>query len=358
MEGCQIPFRSRKGVPQGSCLSPLLFTVYASKLFDIVGRHLPSVHSYADDTQLYLAFSSNVQGDDASAVKAICDCIMDLRKWMIRDRLMLNDDKTEFLLLGTKQQLAKVDINSITVGGSVVNTKPVVRNLGSWFDSQLSLCTHISKLCSSTFFHLHNISRIRKFLSPVETNSLVNAFITSRVDYCNSLLYGLPASQQLAKFDINSITVSESVVNTEPVVRNLGSWFDSQLSMSTHISKLCSSTFFHLHNISRIRKFLGRVETKSFVHALVTSRVDYCNSLSCGLPASQLSKVQRVLNTAARFVCCAPRFSHITPLMYELHWLPLKQRIHFKILLFAFKAIHGIAPTYIQHLVSLKSQGA
>ena len=72
-------------------------------------------------------------------------CIMDLRKWMIRDRLMLNDDK---------QQLAKVDINSITVGKSVVNTRPVVRNLGSWFDSQLSMSTHISKLYSSAFFHL------------------------------------------------------------------------------------------------------------------------------------------------------------------------------------------------------------
>ena len=247
-------------MPQGSCLGPLLFTVYTSKLFDTVGRHLPSVHSSADDKQLYLAFSPNVQGDDASAMKAICDCIMDLRKWMIRDRLMLNDDKTEFLLLGTKQQLAKVDINSITVGGSVVNTKPVVRNLGSWFDSQLSMSTHISKLCSSAFFHLHNISRIRKFLRPVETKSLLHAFVP-----CNSLLYGLPASQ--------------------------------------------------------------------------------------------LNKVQRVLNTAARLVCCAPRFSHVTPLMYELHWLPLKQRIHFKILLFAFKAIHGIAPTYIQNLVSLKSQG-
>jgi len=251
-------------VPQGSCLGPLLLTVYTSELFDIVGRLLPSVHSCANDTQLCLAFSPNVQGDDASAVKAICDCIMDLRKWMIRDRLLLNDDKTEFLLLGTKQQLPKVDINSITVGESVVNTKPVVRNLGSWFDSQLSMSTHISKLCSSAFLHPHNISRIRKFLSPMETKSLVHAFFTSGVDYCNSLLYGLPALQ--------------------------------------------------------------------------------------------LNKVQRVLNTAARLVCCSPRFSHITPLMYELHWLPLKQRIHFKILLFAFKAIHGIAPTYIQNLVSLKSQ--
>ena len=113
---------------------------------------------------------------------------------------MLTDDKTEFLLLGTKQQLTKVDINSycITVGESVVNTKPVVRNLGSWFDSKLSMSIHISKLCSSALFHVHNISRIRKFLSPMETKSLVHAFVTSRVDYCNSccnrLLYGLPAS--------------------------------------------------------------------------------------------------------------------------------------------------------------------
>ena len=168
----------------------------------------------------------------------------------------------------------------------------------------------------------------------------------------------LGTKQQLAKVDINSITVGGSVVNTKPVVRNLGSWFDSQLSMSTHISKLCSSAFFHLHNISRIRKFLSPVETKSLVHAFVTSRVEYCNSLLYGLPASQLNKVQRVLNTAARLVCCAPRFSDITPMTYELHWPPLKQRIHFKILLFTFKAIHGIAPTYIQNLVSLKSQGA
>ena len=101
---------------------------------------------------------------------------------------------TQFLFLGTKQQLAKVDINSITVGESVVNTKLVVRNLGTWFDSQLSMSTHISKLCSSAFFHLHNISRIRKFLRLMETKSFVHAFVTSRVDYCNSLLYGLPAS--------------------------------------------------------------------------------------------------------------------------------------------------------------------
>ena len=88
--GLSDNFPLAQGVRKGHALiGPLLFTVYTSELFDIESRHLPSVHSFADDTQLYLAFSPNVKSDDASAVKALCDCIMDLRKWMIRHRLML-----------------------------------------------------------------------------------------------------------------------------------------------------------------------------------------------------------------------------------------------------------------------------
>ena len=125
-------------------------------------------------------------------------------------------------------------------------------------------------------------------------------------------------------------------------------------NMNTHISKICGAAFYHLHNISRIRKFLSLEDTKALVHAFVTSRVDYSNSLLYGLPAKHL---QRVLNAAARLVCCAPRFCHISPLMRELHWLPVKYRTQFKILLFAFKAIHGIAPSYIRKIISIKRQG-
>ena len=96
---------------------------------------------------------------------------------------------------------------------------------------------------------------------------------------------------------------------------------------------------------------------KALVHAFVTSRVDYCNSLLYGLPASHLNKVQRVLNAAARLVCRAPRYCRITPLLYELHWLPVRQRISFKILPFVFKAIYGFAPTYLRELVSIKRSG-
>ena len=127
--------------------------------------------------------------------------------------------------------------------------------------------------------------------------------------------------QQLQKVNLNDITVGDTVVEAKSVVRNLGSWFDRNLDMSSHISKQCASAFYHLHNISRIRRFLSKDTTKALVHAFVTSRVDYCNSLLYGLPASHLNKVQRVLNAAARLVCHAPRYCRITPLLYELHWL-------------------------------------
>ena len=68
--------------------------------------------------------------------------------------------------------------------------------------------------------------------------------------------------------------------------------------------------------------------------------------------------MQRVLNAAARLVCKAPWYSHVTPLLREVHWLPIRQRVNFKIILFAFKAIHGIAPPYIAELISIKAQSA
>ena len=125
--------------------------------------------------------------------------------------------------------------------------------------------------------------------------------------------------------------------------------------MSTHMNKLCGVAFYHLHNIKRIRKYLSQESTEMLVHAFITSRVDYCNSLLYGLPNYQLNKLQRVLNASARLVCNAPRFCHISPLLRGLHWLPVKARIQFKILLITFKAIHGLAPKYLCDLLTFKS---
>jgi len=104
------------GVPQGSCLGPFLFVIYASNLFKIAEKHLPSIHFFADDTQLYLSFKPDDTTCQNDAINAMNKCVDDLRNWMITDKLMINDDKTKFLLIGTRQQLAKINTAcSITV---------------------------------------------------------------------------------------------------------------------------------------------------------------------------------------------------------------------------------------------------
>ena len=91
------------------------------------------------------------------------------------------------------------------------------------------------------------------------------------------------------------------------------------------------------------------------VHAFIGSKIDYCNGLLYGLPTSATSKLQRVQNAAARLVTGSPRFCHITPVLESLHWLPIKYRIHFKIVLLTFKCIYGLAPQYLVKLISIRT---
>ena len=150
------------GVPQGSCLGPLLFTIYASSLFDITKSHLPSVHTYADDTQLHISFNPIDNTSEADAVIAIENCIRDVRAWMRDDKLMLNDDKTEFLIIGMERQLSRVFIDKIKIGQAEVSPVSSVRNLGAWFDPHLDMSTNVTKACASAFYYLYNIRHIRK----------------------------------------------------------------------------------------------------------------------------------------------------------------------------------------------------
>ena len=129
-------FETKYGVPQGSCLGPLLFILYTSKLFKVIERHLPNVHAYADDTQLYISFNANSNDDQLAAVQAMQSCVADIRKWMLSDRLKLNDDKTEFVIIGTRQQLTKVNIDTLTVGDHTIAPSSEVKNFGCWLDNQ------------------------------------------------------------------------------------------------------------------------------------------------------------------------------------------------------------------------------
>ena len=139
--------------------------------------------------------------------------------------------------------------------------------------------------------------------------------------------------QQLCKLQPCAISVGHDTITASTQVKNLVCWMDSHLNMSKHVTSMCKSAFFYLHNKRRIKNYLSRENLLTLVHAFITSRLDYCNSLLYGVPKEQIMDIGK--------------YSHITPALYDLHWLPIHTRIHFKILLLAFKVIHGQAPAYL-----------
>lgn len=149
-----------------------------------------------------------------------------------------------------------------------------------------------------------------------------------------------------------SFDVHGTHIKPSSSIRNLGVLFDSNLSFGPHISSLVKNSFFHLRNIARLRSSLTIADTETLIHALITSRLDYCNALFLGLPKKLIARLQYVQNSAARVLTSTRRSAHITPLLHDLHWLPVASRIHFKVLLLTFKALNGLAPQYLSDLLS------
>ena len=162
-----------------------------------------------------------------------------------------------------------------------------------------------------------------------------------------------------------SVNVENINITSISEIRSLGVILDSTMSMEKHVNSVTKSAYHMLYKISRIRRYLSEDVTKTLVNSLVTSRLDYCNSLLYGLPSILLNKLQKVQNTAARIIKRIPRQNHITPILKELHWLPVKYRIEYKSLLITYKALNGQAPSYISGMIeeckpsrSLRSQSS
>ena len=163
--------------------------MYMSPVHDIAQKHDVEMHQYADDTQLYLAFDLDRQTEAIARMEA---CVEDIRTWMRQNKLQLNEDKTELLIIKPSRQAHKATINSIKIGGCEVLATPAAKNLGATFDDTMNLQPHITTLVKACNFHLRSIGQARKYLTQNATEKILHAFITSRLDGGNSLLYGLP----------------------------------------------------------------------------------------------------------------------------------------------------------------------
>ena len=173
----------------------------------------------------------------------------------------------------------------------------------------------------------------------------------SHADKTEVKVFGSRAQQ--AKFSLASLRIGNvDVIVQEEAVRNLGVLFDTSLSMNAQVNNLTKTCNFHLANLRKVRKLLTQDATHTMARNLVLSRLDYCNSLLFGVSGELHRRMQLIQNSAARLVTGSAKHDHITPDLVHLHWLPVRQRIVFKIAVLVFKALHGESPMYISEMIA------
>ena len=239
-------------------LGPLLFLLYTADISVIASEHSLGIHCYADDGQLYVFGKAS---DVDQHVRKVTACIGVINAWMSPNRLKLNSDKTQFIWLGGRQQLLKVGIESVTLLGDTVIFQSSVNDLGVTIDGPLTMRDHVQKICRSSSYQVRLLRVICGSLS---------------IDACTML-----------------------------------------------------------------------------VHAFVSSMLDYCNSLLAGISDELVNKLQSVLRSAARLILGKQKFDSVSAdLRQRSHWLPVEQRIQYKLGLLVYKCLHGLAPPYLSSMLT------
>ncbi|XP_072028550.1 uncharacterized protein [Amphiura filiformis] len=150
-----------------------------------------------------------------------------------------------------------------------------------------------------------------------------------------------------------TISIGSTEITPSATIKNLGVTFDSTMNMSSHITSLCKSLNFFLWNISRIRRYIDQDTCSNAMRALVLSKLDYANALLSGCRSTDIARLQRLQNRAARIVFQVPRRHSSSELLDSLHWLPIEKRIMFKILLYIYKSLNDLSPIYLSDCLTI-----
>jgi hypothetical protein len=179
------------GAPQGSVLGPLLFILYTAEVFNINAKCGLEEHSYADDMQVYISAPA---ADATAVIERFTTCVGRIDQWMSSNCLRMNPDKTQVIWIGTRQQFLKIDVTRLILPSAVIHCSSTVSDLGFFIDGRLNMADHDASVRRSCFHQLRQLRQVRGSLTTAALKTLVHAFISSRLDDCNSLLSGITDS--------------------------------------------------------------------------------------------------------------------------------------------------------------------
>jgi hypothetical protein len=217
------PASLETGVPQGSVLGPILFSIYVSPVGLLVSGQNILQQQYADDTQLYISLSP---ADPYPGISRLESCLTLLHSWFCQNGLCLNPTKSDAILLGTQQRLHHFPaISNINIAGSAIDLSDKFTTLGVTIDSTLSFKPHVSNICKAAYFHLQALKHIRPVITHDMAMSIAVALVQSRLDYANSLPYNTSA------YNINKLQRVQNMA-ARLVLRN---W---QISSADSLSQL------------------------------------------------------------------------------------------------------------------------